>query len=347
MDLDTAKKAISRYLNADDEFDNVLIDLFGGEPLLAYPLIKEIITWTQTQEWKKKYKFAIGTNGTLLNTENKKWFSRNKKHILLGMSIDGNRETHNLNRSNSYDLIFPHIDFLKENWPDQPIKMTISAETILYVADSVIELERMGLFFTCNLPFENIWGSPENKLRLLSIYKEQLDRLANFYVENSHLYPVSPMLGILPEYLGLHGLNISGVKDCVRYCGAGHEMVIIDVDGKEYPCHRFLPWVAGKEAPTFPINRQTSWEPEMCKNCKIVQSCPTCAGYNWEVNNDSGIRTTYHCDAHKLEVLAAAKIYAFRLKNIPLSRLETLSRDEQFILNEKLRPILELMQNDI
>ena len=191
MDLKVAKKAITNFMNIGDEADIFIIDLFGGEPLLGFSLIKKIIEWCHKKKWNKNYYFMISTNGTLLNDEMKDFFARHNKHVILGLSIDGNREAHNINRNNSYDLIYPHIEFFKKNWPNQPSKMTISAETIPYVFDSVIELEEMGLYFTANLPQENIWGNQNNKKRLLEIYEEQLIRLVDYYVENSHLYPVA------------------------------------------------------------------------------------------------------------------------------------------------------------
>jgi len=250
-------------------------------------------------------------------------------------------------RSNSYDQVFPHINYFQTHWPTQPAKMTICAETIPYMADSIIELEEMGLFFTSNTVFENIWGSDENKKRLLETYEEQLMRLADYYIEKSHLYPVYPLLGVLPHYLGIPGFERYDKGDCVRYCGAGHEMVVIDIDGKEYPCHRFLPWVSGKKAPKNLINRQSCWKPEECAQCKILHSCPTCAGFNWEVNGDTGIRTTFHCDAHKLEVLTASKIYAYRYKKISSSQLSALSPEDRRAMNERVSALLELIKNGI
>lgn len=336
--------AVEKYLSFEDDFDYILIDFFGGEPLLAFPLIKKIVEWCQTNNWVKKYHFMVSTNATLLNEEMKDWFFCQRERITLGLSLDGNREAHNKNRDNSYDIIAPHIDFFIKNWPNQPVKMTVSAETIPLLADSVIELEEKGIFFTANLPFENIWDTPDNKKRLLEVYETQLLLLVDYYSKNHDLYPVYPLLGGLPTYLGLPELNIVNHNDCVRYCGAGHEMVVIDTDGVEYPCHRFLPWVTGKTAPGYPVNRQTSWEPVECQNCMLVHSCPTCAGYNWEINGNSGIRTTFHCEAHKLEVKATAKIASHRLEKIPASQVAKMSIEEKNKMGDVVRTLLKLNQ---
>lgn len=347
MGFDVAKDAISEFLNREDEFKKVVVDFFGGEPLLMFPLIKRIVQWCLTQEWKKEIIFSIGTNGTLLNNEMKSWFVNHKEIIILGLSLDGNRKAHNINRSNSYDLVYPHLDFFKTNWPYQPAKMTISSGTIPLLAESVIDLEEMEMNFTANLPFEDIWGSPENKSVLLEMYREQLDLLVDYYTINNSLYPVYPLLGVIPDYLGIPMENIIDDNDCLRYCGAGHEMAVVDTDGSWYPCHRFLPWISGTQAPGVPINRQSYWKPEKCSNCSIVHTCPICAGYNWKENGDTGIRTTYHCEAHKLEVLAAARIGANRIASIPDDQLENMPPEERKTLKDRVFALSELIENGI
>lgn len=352
MEPDVAKKVVSDFLQNENqksagENKRLVIDFFGGEPLLAFPLIKETVEWCCSNGWENDVIFSMGTNGTLLNSEIKEWFTRYKDYFSVSLSLDGNRETHNLNRDNSYDRVFPHLDFFKENWPMQPAKMTISAATIPYLSDSVIELEEMEVNFTANLQFEDIWGDDENREKLLNIYEEQLDILADFYIKRTELMPVYPLLRIVPDYLGIPEENIVNENDCLRYCGAGHDMIVVDTDGKKYPCHRFIPWVTGKPVPDCPVNRQTAWKPAACSDCKIVTSCPTCAGFNWEVNGDSGFRTTFHCGAHKLEVLAASKIAAERLLNMPDEELETIAGDGRALINNRINALLDLIRSGI
>jgi uncharacterized protein len=348
MSIKIAKEAITNSLCAKDEFDSVLIDFFGGEPLLAFPLIRETIEWTISREWPKKYHFFIGTNGTLLTDEMKNWFSEKRNLLTMGFSINGNKLGHDFTRDNSYDLLAPHIPFFIKNWPHQPAKMTICAENIPYVADSIIELEKMELLFTANVASEDYWGPPEQREKLLDIYNEQLMRLVDFYLEHIDLYPVSRILDSVPSYLGKQKVQHRSISmDCTRFCGAGHEMVLVDVDGSTYPCHRFHPSFTGKPAPEGPTNIQKQWNPQQCHDCKIVNLCPTCAGYNWEVNNNTGIRTTYHCEAIKLEVLASAKLAALRLQKRPLDELESMTPLEQKKFKNYLNVLLELIEEGL
>lgn len=348
MDIGIAKKAITRHMTEAARFDMVIIDFFGGEPLLAFPFVKEVVEWVKSQEWTKDYHFSLGTNGTLLTDEMKNWFLENKNDVTPAFSINGNKPAHDLTRDNSYDRLAPHLPFFIENWPNQPAKMTICEENIPYVAESVIELEEMGLLFTANVAAEDFWVKNGREEKLLDQYNEQLMLLVDYYSERPDLAPVYRILDSLPPSLGKPAGNENVSKgDCTRFCGAGHEMVAVDINGKEYPCHRFLPWVSGKDAPEGPANTQTQWKPEECANCKIVNICATCAGYNWELNGDTSIRTTFHCKATKLEVLASAKLALQRIQKRQFPKIESLPPKEQYSLKRYVDVLWELIEDGI
>lgn len=344
MSFDLAKKTITKYMEADDGFEQVIIDFFGGEPFLAFPLIRQVGEWLKTKTWKKKYVLSIGTNGTILTDEMKEWMLNNRKHLSVGVSFDGSKSAHNINRDNSYDLVRKNLPFFCKTWPKQPIKMTICAETIPYVKESVTEMEEMGVVFTANVAFENIWGDPDEKKKLLEIYAEQLSQLVDYYAARPELYPVT----IVDRKIeSIHLKNDKKTdKEIKRFCGAGHEMVMVDIDGSIFPCHRFSPWISGRPAPKISQNHQSQWKPEECEDCKLLPICPTCAGYNWELNGDSGIRSTFHCEAIKLEVLASAKLQAIRIEQNQKD-LSTLPQEEIHLLKRRADAILEINNNGL
>jgi len=344
MSFNLAKKVITKYMEAEDDFEQVIIDFFGGEPLLAFPLIRQIGEWLKTKTWKKKYVLSIGTNGTILTDEMKDWMLKNRKHLSVGVSFDGSKRAHDISRDNSYDLVRKNLPFFCKTWPKQPIKMTICAETIPYVKDSVTEMEEMEVTFTANVAFENIWGDPDEKKKLLEIYAEQLSQLVDYYAGRPELFPVT----ILDRKIeSIHLKNDKKIdKDIKRFCGAGHEMLMVDMDGSIFPCHRFSPWISGRPAPKILQNHQSQWKPEECENCKLLPICPTCAGYNWELNGDSGIRSTFHCEAIKLEVLASAKLQAIRIEQNQKD-LSTLPQEEIHLLKRRADAILEINNNGV
>jgi uncharacterized protein len=348
MNFYAAKNAITHYMDRDDEFEDVVIEIFGGEPLLAFPLIKRIFEWFYSRSWKKKAHFSLVTNGTILNQEIKEWLVKNSKHIAVAFTIDGCKKVHDLNRCGSYDLVYANIPFFRKYWSYQPTKFTINDKTIPYIAENVIQLENMKLNFNGGIVLEDIWGGSERKKELLKIYEEQLAILVDFYSKRPDLYPPQPLFGSLPEYLSnTHSEILQIKKESVRFCGAGHEMVAIDVNGNNYPCHRFLPLCTGKPDPSNPVNMQYQWKPDKCAQCKFIVSCPTCAGFNYQVNGDTAIRTTFHCEAFKLGILATCKLEGLRLSQVKDSELETLSQEEKESYIHRLDAIINIIENGI
>lgn len=111
MDFDSAKRAILDVFN-ETGFDGVSIQFMGGEPLLAFPLIKDVSEWLWTKNIKNPYSLFAATNGTLLNEDMKGWFTANKHRISLGLSFDGDVSAHNTNRSNSASLV--DLDYFRD-----------------------------------------------------------------------------------------------------------------------------------------------------------------------------------------------------------------------------------------
>ena len=170
------KEKIHEQMLEDNGYKELSIDFFGGEPLMEFETIREVVGWFHRIKWPEKaksYRFVITTNGTLLDDEKKAWFSKYNKVVTLCLSLDGTKEAHNRNRSNSYDSVKQHIDFFRKNWPDQPVKMTISQHTIDQIYDGIVHIHSLGLPVEANVVFEDIWGNEEAKQKLLKVYAEQ------------------------------------------------------------------------------------------------------------------------------------------------------------------------------
>ena len=97
MSFDVAQKIINDVLTSDDDFDTIAIEFFGGEPFLQYSLIKDIVNYTLSHSWKKRYYFFATTNGTMITEEIKSFLREYKDIFTCGLSIDGTRRMHNLN----------------------------------------------------------------------------------------------------------------------------------------------------------------------------------------------------------------------------------------------------------
>lgn len=103
MTIETAKE-VCKFINAGLA---TKISFFGGEPLVNWPIMKFILEHTAH---KRKVKFYVTTNGTLLTPEIMAHLGKYKVGIAL--SIDGTRETHNTWRDGSYDAIIKNLPLL-------------------------------------------------------------------------------------------------------------------------------------------------------------------------------------------------------------------------------------------
>ncbi len=118
LSAEFVKEKIREELLAEDLCKLTSVTFFGGEPLLRFEVIREVVDWFYSISWPsptKDFIFQVTTNGTLLNDEMKQWFAAHRENVIVGLSMDGTKEAQDRYRSNSYDTIIQHIDFLREN----------------------------------------------------------------------------------------------------------------------------------------------------------------------------------------------------------------------------------------
>ncbi|MDR1723887.1 MAG: 4Fe-4S cluster-binding domain-containing protein [Tannerella sp.] len=181
---DTAVNIIRHYLNSK-EYDEIEIDFFGGEPFLEFQKIKEICEWVWSRKWRNNFLFFTTTNGTLVKGEIKEWLRNNRKRFWVSVSLDGERTSHNMNRSNSFDCI--DIPFFYECWPSQTLKMTISKETVNNLYNNITYLHSIGFKITGTNFAEGIdW----EERKFTKVVCEQLDKLCRYYIDHPEIEPV-------------------------------------------------------------------------------------------------------------------------------------------------------------
>ncbi len=224
MSFDTAIKIIEKEMNLDDGIETIEFDFFGGEPLLEFDLIKSIIEYVKTKEYKKSFIFFITTNGVLLNKERKAWLKENTDILQMALSYDGTNLMQDINRNNSSSLI--DIKFFEETYPLQGFKMTVSDKTLPNLAEGVMYLENFNLEISCNLAYGIDWNKKENE----EIYERELMKLINHYLSHPEIKPCA-----LLDIKRLKGLTCSDTR-ALRHCGAGWAMKSYDYDGTFYPC---------------------------------------------------------------------------------------------------------------
>lgn len=305
MSLNIAQKAIQETFQraVDSHIKYVEILFHGGEPFLAFDKIKEISEWVWSQEWPIKYICYATTNGTLIHGAIKKWLLTNKDRFVLGLSLDGTPQMHNYNRSNSYKEI--DIDFFKETWPEQGVKMTPSPGTLSSLSEGVIHIHELG-FKKNNCTFASgvNWERDENRepLDYKTILSKQLMKLAHYYLEHSEICPID-MLNI--KFLAV-AAGINSLTD--KLCGAGTIMRCWTPDGQCLPCHLFyeVSKETKKKLPDFKFDCHRELSDPHCKGCILEAVCPTCYGGSFISYQDISKRDPYTCEITKIRSLAGS-----------------------------------------
>ena len=233
MTLETAKSVVSREVKLARESNNkdgIRFDLFGGEPLLQFDLIKELCTWIWETITDVKVDIFITTNGTLLDDEKKEWFKAHKEKINLIMSVDGRNDVQEGNRGcHSSDL---PIMWMIETMPNYLLSMTVPRKALANFADELIYFHEQNYRIDAKPAQGEDWQKGDGK-----IYEEQLNKLADYYLA----HPDKTPMYIFKETSYVHLLNNEPNKKYGKTCGVADELVAYDVEGRLFPCHHFLP----------------------------------------------------------------------------------------------------------
>ena len=112
MSFEVGKRALDFLIANSGSRKNLEVDFFGGEPLLNWQVVKDLVRYGREQEklHNKKFRFTLTTNGVLLNDEIMEFCNREMGNVVL--SVDGRREIHDYMRpfrkgAGSYDLVMP------------------------------------------------------------------------------------------------------------------------------------------------------------------------------------------------------------------------------------------------
>lgn len=328
MTWEVAKKAIDYILSKETDFkeESVVWDFIGGEPFLEIDLIDKICDYIKTEmfrldhHWFNSFRFNFSTNGINYGSEKvQKFILKNISHLSIGITIDGTKEKHDLNRiwkgndeRGSYEDVIKNIPLWLEEFPMAGTKVTISHEDLPYVCESVLHLYGLGIHeVNINCVFEEVWNDGDDK-----ILEEQLIMLADQIIDNDFYEDYS--CSFFNEDIGK---PLDRTQFNQNWCGAG-KMLAIDANGFFYPCTRFAQYsLRNKKAriigdvergidknklrPFLVLNRCTQSKLE-CIECEIAAGCAWCQGENYDVADSPTIfqRSTAICRMHKARVRA-------------------------------------------
>ncbi len=335
MPASLAKEIVDKELTMADGVETVEFDFFGGEPLLEFETVKEVVEYTINKKYDKDYIFFITTNGVLLTDEMKAWLKAHTDYLQIGLSLDGTKQMHDTNRSGSFDDI--DIDFFRETYPDQTVKMTISKETLPNLKEGVVFCHEKGFDVSCNLAYGIDWDNEENQ----NTFARELSLLIDYYLENDKIKPCS-----LLDVNRIKSISLQEDRT-YRVCGAGYAMRAYDCDGTCFPCQFFLPICVGDEKAKrsldidFSTLKLTEAQiDDKCKTCFIRNACPTCYGNNYATTGDVYRRDMRLCQMNIIQFQAIAY---FAVKRFEMGKLEEFSKaDKAAILKSALSIIKTL-----
>ena len=354
MSFNIAKKAVDNILSDDrlNEFDGVVWDFIGGEPTLELELIDEICEYIvenlyiRKHKWFDCYKFMIGTNGLLYNSQlMQKMINKYGSNLQVSITIDGNKEKHDLSRvkkdgTGSYDDVVSNIPLWLKQQNSISTKATFSHDDLPYLKDSIIHLWNLGIKnVSANVVFENVWKEND-----IYIYQQQLHALADYIIENNYWYDYSVRF-----FDPSMGMPIPESSKRINYCGTG-KMIAISTDGKYYPCVRFMDSALNKQKGrsigdinsgfnfdkirAFELLDYNTQNDSECMNCEVASGCAWCSGLNYDESEIGTIfdRKKYNCEMHKVNVQECRylwKMYEKNKKEISPYRIKYLSNNAE------------------
>ncbi len=242
MSFEVGKRALDFLIENSGTRKNLEVDFFGGEPLMNFEVVKQLVAYARSieKEKNKNFRFTLTTNGVLLDDEVMEWANRECYNVVL--SLDGRKETNDRmrvskNNKGCYDLILPKFQKMAESRKQQGYYIrgtytrynTDFSNDILHLADLGFE----------QLAMEPVVADPKMDYALreedLPVLKEQYDILAKEMCKRSREGRGFTFFHYMIDLEGGPCIykRISG-------CGVGTDYMAVTPWGDLYPCHQFV-----------------------------------------------------------------------------------------------------------
>ncbi|MCD8218829.1 MAG: thioether cross-link-forming SCIFF peptide maturase [Ruminococcus sp.] len=327
MTFETGKKAVDFLIEHSANRTNLEMDFFGGEPLMNYPVVKQIVEYARSQEaaHHKKFRFTITTNGMLLTDDKIDFLNREMSNIVL--SIDGRKEVNDRMRKrvdggSSYDRILPRFQKLvaQRGEKEYYVRGTYTKYNLDF-SDDVFVLLDAGFD---QISVEPVVADPSEPYAITEA------DLPKIFLEYEHL-----MQRILDyEKTGkcfnfFHFMLDLDQGPCIikrlRGCGCGNEYVAITPDGDIYPCHQFV----GEASYRMGNVEDGTFDPELkaqfakahvyqkpdCRKCWARFYCSGgCNANNYQYAGDIHKAYKLSCEIEKKRLECAIVLKAIRME---------------------------------
>ena len=242
MSFEVGKQALDFLIANSGSRRNLEVDFFGGEPLMNWEVVKQLVAYGREQEaiHNKKFRFTLTTNGLLINDDVIEFANKEMHNVVL--SLDGRREIHDRLRKTvsgkgSYDIIVPKFQKLVESRGGKGyyVRGTFTHNNVEFTKDL---LHMADLGFT-ELSMEPVVCAPDEPYALTQEDKpvlfQQYELLAREMIRRKK------------EGRGFtfyhYMIDLKGgpcVYKRISGCGSGTEYLAVTPWGELYPCHQFV-----------------------------------------------------------------------------------------------------------
>ena len=242
MSFETGKRALDFLVENSGTRRNLEVDFFGGEPLMNWDVVKQLVSYAREIEkiHGKNFRFTLTTNGMLIDDDVIDFCNKEMSNVVL--SLDGRKEIHDRFRKDyhgrgSYDVIVPKFQELvrRRGGKNYYMRGTFTHYNTDFTKD-ILSMADLG--FT-ELSMEPVVCSPEDASALtesdLPVLFEQYEILAKEMIRRK-----KEGKGFTFYHYMLDLKHGPCIYKRISGCGSGTEYMAVTPSGDLYPCHQFV-----------------------------------------------------------------------------------------------------------
>ena len=242
MSFEVGKKALDFLVANSGNRVNLEVDFFGGEPLMNWQVVKDLVEYGRSIEKAagKRFRFTLTTNGVLLNEEILEFANREMSNLVL--SIDGRKQVHDRMRpfrggQGSYDLIVPKFQRAAESRGQ--MNYYVRGTFTHYNLDFSEDVKHLADLGFQQISVEPVVAQPSDPYAIrqedLPILREEYDKLAKEILARREAGKGFNFFHFMIDLQGgpCVAKRLSG-------CGSGTEYLAVTPWGDLYPCHQFV-----------------------------------------------------------------------------------------------------------
>ena len=242
MSFEVGKQALDFLIENSGTRRNLEVDFFGGEPLMNFQVVKDLVAYARSieKEKGKNFRFTLTTNGVLVDEDVIEWANRECNNVVL--SLDGRKEVHDRFRvdyagKGSWENIVPKFRRFVEARGDKEYYMR---GTFTHAnPDFLKDIQQMLDLGFDKLSMEPVVCAEDDPSALtaedMTVVMEQYEKLAELMLEREEAGKPFTFYHYMIDLTGGPCIykRISG-------CGSGTEYMAVTPWGDLYPCHQFV-----------------------------------------------------------------------------------------------------------